>query len=119
MQKPGGAGGQGPRGRRSFGRAPHQRTEGGGGLGAFPGDERGGTEKRVDEGVHEPVNARANTRVNERVNARPDEDTPGPFLLFPCRTCRHGWIAVFERREAARGRRVPCPVCRGTGRTGL
>ncbi len=36
-------------------------------------------------------------------------------LQVPCRTCRRGSISIFETGTSARGRRVPCPACSGTG----
>jgi hypothetical protein len=47
-----------------------------------------------------------------------DDETPAALDLFPCMTCRRGWIAVFERGTTARGRMARCPACRGTGKVG-
>jgi hypothetical protein len=46
----------------------------------------------------------------------PDSDTTRVHpLRVPCRTCRRGSIAIFETGASARGRRVACPACGGSG----
>jgi len=61
------------------------------------------------------TSSRASADEPRRDRASDADITQVHPLRVPCRTCRRGLIAMFEVGTSARGRRVACPACAGTG----